>query len=164
MKLVGIDPGQKGGIAYIDDTTVSVTPMPIRTSSQDKDELDFRSVALLLKNLNPDIIYIEQVHAMPGQGVTSMFRFGWGTGGLHGVMEALGFKIVTVGPRKWQKTLMGDEKHEKEDTIAFITAKYPQVSLLATPRSKKPHDGMSDALAIATYGWQECINNQLSKE
>jgi crossover junction endodeoxyribonuclease RuvC len=164
MRLVGIDPGKKGGIAYIDETTVSVIPTPIRTNKQDKDELDFGAIAKLMIKLKPDVVYIENVHAMPSQGTTSMFNFGFSTGGLHGICETLELNIIKVQPRTWQKALMGDDTHEKEDTIAFIEKTYPNVSLLATARSKKPHDGMADALAIATYGWQQHINKELSKD
>lgn len=155
MTVVGIDPGKNGGLAAIaDDGKLSeVVPMPT-----DDNGIDFNAVAAFFKKHNPSVIYMENVHAMPGQGVTSMFNFGFSTGGLHGAARALSFDVKTVNPRTWQKTLMGDAKHEKEDTIAYVTNLFPGVNLLATKRSKKPHDGMSDAIAIAYFGFIQTNN------
>jgi crossover junction endodeoxyribonuclease RuvC len=160
MKVCGIDPGKSGGISFIEDEQlIKVVPMPV-----DDLGIDFNKVAELLKSHNPDVVYIEAVHAMPGQGVCSMFNFGFSTGGLHGVARALNIVVKTVQPRKWQKTLMGDAKHEKEDTIRFVQEKYPEVNLLATKRSKKPHDGMADAIGITTYAFFEEMNINKNKQ
>jgi len=148
MIICGIDPGKKGGLAILDESDlISVIPMPLID-----DSVDFKLVKDFLIKHKPSKIIIEAVHAMPRQGVCSMFNFGFSTGGLHGVCCALDLPITTVQPRTWQKTLMGDAKHEKEDTIAWVINKFPSVNLLATPRSKKPHDGMSDSIAIGYYG------------
>lgn len=159
MKVVGIDPGKNGGLASLDENGMlkEVIPMPT-----DDNGIDFNAVAAFFKKHAPDIIYIENVHAMPGQGVTSMFNFGFSTGGLHGSARALDFIVKTVNPRTWQKALMGDAKHEKEDTIAFVVKLFPSINLLATKRSKKPHDGMSDAVAIAYFGFVQ--SNNINKE
>jgi crossover junction endodeoxyribonuclease RuvC len=154
MKIVGIDPGKSGGLSVIEnDKLIQVIPMPV-----DDNGIDFNKVADFLKTHTPDFVYIEAVHAMPGQGVVSMFNFGFSTGGLHGVARALNLVVKTVQPRKWQKTLMGDAKHEKEDTIRFVQTKYPEVNLLATKRSKKPHDGMADSIGIASYAFFQEMN------
>jgi Holliday junction resolvasome RuvABC endonuclease subunit len=155
MKVCGIDPGKSGGLTAIEDgKLLQSIPMPI-----DDDGVDFNRVADFLKLHNPSVVYIERVHAMPGQGVTSMFNFGFSTGGLHGTARALGYVVKLVQPRTWQKSLMGDAKHEKSDTILFVQKLFPDVNLLATKRSKKPHDGMADSIGIGYYGYQEEINN-----
>lgn len=154
MKIVGIDPGKSGGISYCDETGKVVETVTMPTYEVDgKDKIDFKAVAAILKKHNPDKVYIENVHAMPGQGVTSMFNFGFSTGGLHGVCGALNITVEIVNPRTWQKKLMGDAKHEKEDTINFCLKNWPELNLFATKRSKKHHDGMADACAIAHYGF-----------
>ena len=154
MKVCGIDPGKNGGIAIIENGKLLCHyAMPT-----DNDGVDFNKIAWLLKKELPNFVYIELVHAMPKNGAVSMFNFGFSTGGLHGVARALDLVVKTVQPRKWQKTLMGDAKHEKEDTIRFVQEKYPEVNLLATKRSKKPHDGMADAIGIAYYGFFQEMN------
>jgi crossover junction endodeoxyribonuclease RuvC len=160
MKICGIDPGKSGGLAIIEDGKLIdyiITPC-------DDNGVDFNKVADFLKKHTPDVVYIEFVAARPGQGVCSMFSFGFSTGGLHGVARALNLVVKTVQPRKWQKTLMGDAKHEKEDTIRFVQEKYPEVNLLATKRSKKPHDGMADAIGITTYAFFEEMNINKNKQ
>lgn len=158
MKTCGIDPGKKGGLAIIeDDKLVERIVMPINK----EDNIDWGVIADFLSKHKPNVVYIEQVSARPGQGVCSMFSFGKSYGGLFGVCGALKLPVKSVIPRTWQKKLMGDETHEKEDTIKFVQDKFPDNSLLATSRSKVSHDGMADAIAIACYGYNEevRINN-----
>lgn len=158
MKVGGIDPGKKGGLTIIEDEKViERIAMPI----DENDNIDWGEIANFLSKHSPNIVYIEQVSARPGQGVCSMFSFGKAYGGLFGVCGALKIKVKTVIPRTWQKKLMGDETHEKEDTIKFVQEKFPNISLLATSRSKVAHDGISDSIAIAYYGFLEekHINN-----
>lgn len=158
MKICGIDPGKKGGLAIIEDGNMIerlVTPL------NEEDNIDWEILADFISKHNPNVVYVELVGARPGQGVCSMFSFGKSYGGLFGVCGALKIKVKTVIPRTWQKKLLGDGTHEKEDTIKFVQEKFPLVSLLATKRSKVCHDGISDAIGIAYYGYiQETnINN-----
>lgn len=151
MIYCGIDPGKTGAVSVIEDSNVYVYPMPLN----EEQSVDFTEVANILRKHNPDVVYIEAVSSRPMQGSVSVFTFGFSTGGLHGVCHALGIKIVKVSPQKWQKYLMGKEKgvkHTKEMTIEFIKKTYPNVSLMATKRSRKESDGMADSLAIATFG------------
>ena len=46
---------------------------------------------------------VEQVNAMPGQGVTSMFNFGQTFGAIKGVCAALNLPIFFIRPSKWKK-------------------------------------------------------------
>lgn len=159
MKVVGIDPGKSGGLSVCNDGVVTeVITMPTYEAPDGKDKIDFKAVANFITKHAPNVVFIENVHAMPGQGVTSMFNFGFSTGGLHGVCAALNVELKTVNPRTWQKTLMGDDKHEKEDTIKFCQGKWPQLTFLPTPRSKKPHDGMADSTAISYFGYLDQTN------
>ena len=158
MKVCGIDPGKKGGLTIIeDDKLIDRIAMPIN----DEDNISWETIADFLSKHKPNVVYIEQVGARPGQGVCSMFSFGKSYGGLFGVCGALKLKVKTVIPRTWQKRLLGEGTHEKEDTIKFCQTKYPEVSLLATARSKVSHDGIADSIGIASYGYNEefHINN-----
>lgn len=159
MKICGIDPGKKGGLAIIEDEKVVER---IAMPHDEDDNISWEEVANFIAKHSPNLVYIEQVGARPGQGVCSMFSFGKSYGGLFGVCGALKIKVKTVIPRTWQKKLLGDGTHEKEDTIKFVQEKFPEVSLLATPRSKVPHDGMADAIGIGYYGFKEenHINNE----
>lgn len=131
------------------------------------EEIDTGSLGVVLTTWRPALVVVEAVHAMPGQGVTSMFTFGKGFGMILGTCGALGFTVARVGPALWKRalglTLPKEPKGVKRDagaakregkglTIAWVEKTFPGVSLLATARSRVPHDGMADAIAIAEYG------------
>lgn len=154
--VIGIDPGLKGGIAVIPHSNpggVQVHPMPL---GPDGKNIDYRAVCAIL-GAWAGPVYIEKVHAMPKQGVSSVFKFGMGFGGVLGVCGALGRRVEQVPPQRWQNALFGPKKERNEEdttkvlSVRFAHERFPQVSL--TPgRTRKPQDGLSDALCIATFG------------
>lgn len=136
---IGIDPGAKGGIAVIGDGGACAHPYSPEV---------LRATLEAIQVTNA-LCFVEQVGAMPGQGVTSMFNFGKGYGYILGVLDTLGIPYQTVSPRKWKKafSLSNDKK------LSVSTAKrlFPTVSLLPTERCRKESDGMAEALLIALY-------------
>lgn len=162
MNYIGIDPGQRGGLARITPGSIEVWPMPRHDAEeavQHGTPIDWFRVYRLLSHWEPwkkTVVVIEKVHAFTGQGVSSTFKFGANYGGLLGILGGMSVDYQLVVPRTWKKTVLGDSfEHDKAGTIAFLRQNYPTVNLLATPRSKKPHDGMADALAIAHYGFNK---------
>lgn len=166
FNICGIDPGNNGGLTAMNQNgdIVGCIPMPtivIEGKTKNQTRPNFNKVANFLKAHEICHVTIELVGAMPGQGVCSMFSFGFSTGGLHGACQALDIPVLTVPPRTWQKRLMGDDKHEKDDTINWVLSKYPNVNLLATPRSKKMHDGMSDSIGICYWSWLQIKEDKI---
>ena len=148
MIYVGIDPGQSGGIAIIQGEVVTVRAMPVR----DK-EIDAREIHSILAFLpERTMVFMERVHAMPGQGVTSMFTFGKGYGKILGVLETMDIPYVLITPQTWKNVVLVGTDKGKSAAVEFCRARYPKVLLLETPRCRVPHDGMADALCIAEYG------------
>lgn len=146
---IGIDPGQSGGIAIVKGNLLAaVYVMPVAGK-----EIDTIRINEILKNWLEDnpIAVIEKVHSMPQQGVASSFKFGFNTGILHGIIRTHGIPLHLVTPQAWKKKILSGTAKDKDAAIDFCRRVYPQVNLLATPRSKKPHDGMADALCIARY-------------
>jgi len=148
MNIIGIDPGIRGGIAFYRAEQMLVMPMP-------KDI----QIPKITREIWPGAwrAYVELVHAMPGQGVTSMFTFGKGYGKILGMLETLSIPYGLVSPQKWKKKVLGQKK-DKQAAIAFCAHTYPNISLLATPRSRVPHDGMAEAVCIAHYGIKDYWN------
>lgn len=145
MIYIGIDPGAKGGVALIDGDGITVYPW---------DKASFlgamRGVNLAyLARKDYAICCLEHVGPMPGQGVTSMFHFGENFGYIKGVLEANKIPYELVRPQKWKKEF--SVTSDKNTSIEVCQRLFPDVSLLATPRSRKPHDGMSEALLMAEY-------------
>lgn len=141
MIYIGIDPGQKGAMAFIGDAGITVIPF-------DEGRYLGHLKALAYPPCAAKAV-VEHVNAMPGQGVTSMFNFGKGFGWLLGVLDAYGIPYELVRPQKWKKeySVTGD----KNSSIAVCKRLFPEVSLLPTTRCKKDSDGMAEALLMAEY-------------
>ena len=108
MRIIGIDPGLSGGIAILDDLKIfDIYDMPIMSEGKkNKNQLNSAQlVNIIKKNIIPSgdtFLIVEQVSAMPGQGVTSMFNFGQTFGSIKGICAALNLPIFFVRPAKWK--------------------------------------------------------------
>ena len=109
MKIIGIDPGLSGAIAILENNKIKeLFEMPVMPEGKkNKRQLNSAQLVKLLKD-NFDkkeeiSVVVEQVNAMPGQGVTSMFNFGQTFGAIKGICAALGLPIFFVRPAKWKK-------------------------------------------------------------
>lgn len=162
MLIIGIDPGKKGGAAVLhcDDNDVIANAIATdMTTAQARGKF----LKLHLDGVSKAQVraYIEDVHAMPGQGVRSMFTFGQEMGFWLGLLAGLGIEPVKVAPQKWQnattKGMAG--KTTKERAVRFAMAAFPGVQLSPAP-GRKPHDGIADALCIAYYGMMRGADNE----
>lgn len=166
MNIIGIDPGLHGGIATLvsDGSHYSVTavPMPTIATTRGKkttNALNLPAIVAVLRRVNVlptiTIAFIEKVHTMPKQGVVSAGKFMEGYGQIQGILAALGIGYELVTPQAWMKVVLsGYSKggHGKKPSIQYVTQKYPDLNVMASERSRKPHDGMCDAVCIAEYG------------
>ena len=104
MKIIGIDPGLSGAIAVLENNKVlNIFDMPVMSEGKkNKRQLNSALLVNLIKeniDKNEDVaVVVEQVNAMPGQGVTSMFNFGQTFGAIKGVCAALELTIFFVRP------------------------------------------------------------------
>jgi len=109
MRIFGIDPGLSGGIAILENNKVKeMFDMPVMSDGKkNKRQLNSALLAQIIKDNIEDIedtvMVVEQVNAMPGQGVTSMFNFGQTFGAIKGICAALSLPIFFVRPAKWKK-------------------------------------------------------------
>ena len=98
--ICGIDPGQSGGIAFIDTApSHSYMAYPMPDTERDVFELLDEHAASI------EVAIIEAVHSMPKQGVASSFKFGMSYGFLRGILIALRIPFKEISPQKWTKTL-----------------------------------------------------------
>ena len=148
--FIGIDPGQTGGLALIsaNGTLIDVQQMPAIDS-----EVSGLLLAALLHDWRDMVqdtcrVTIEQVHSMPGQGVSSVFKFGKNFGVALGVVQAMGLPMERVTPQSWKKmfTLIGKDK---DASRGKATELWPS---MAQRWSLKKHNGLSDAALIAEWG------------
>ena len=153
MRIIGIDPGLSGGIAILDNSKVmELFDMPVMPDGK-KNKRQLNSALLVklikdhIKNLEDTVMVVEQVNAMPGQGVTSMFNFGQTFGAIKGICAALGLPIFLVRPAKWKKhfELINSSKDSSRTKAIEM---YPSIS---EQLSKKKDVNKSDAILIARY-------------
>lgn len=143
--FIGIDPGKNGGIAYIDTQYNNFGTEPY----SNKNLIELCIEAHQSTKKERIICCLEKVGAMPGQGVVSMFNFGHSVGYIKGVLEAFKIPYQEITPQKWKREFgLSSKKSLSTDVCSKL---FPGVDLLATPKSKKPHDGMAEALLMAEY-------------
>ena len=140
--IIGIDVGQKGGICCMSYSGIQLVPY--------SDEALNKLTTWCSLQDETTIAYVEQVHAMPNQGVTSMFNFGKSFGYILGVLDACNIETKLVSPQKWKKEFNLDS--DKQKSIDTAKKLFPEVNLFRTNRCTKEHDGMAEALLIAEYG------------
>ena len=139
--FIGIDPGKKGGVAYIDTKDNIAGTMPY----SDKELIDLCADS----KYREVICCLEKVGARPGQGVVSMFNFGQSVGYIKGILEAYRIPYQEITPQKWKREFgLSSDKAVSAEVCRKL---FPDISLLATPKCKKPHDGMAEALLMAEY-------------
>ena len=153
MKVLGIDPGLTGAIAILEGKNViKVFDMPtMAEGKKNKKQLNSAQLVNIIKenvtNGDEVAVIVEQVNAMPGQGVTSMFNFGQTFGAIKGICAALNLPIFFVRPSKWKKhyELINSSKDASRTKAIEM---YPSLS---NQLAKKKDVNKSDAILIARY-------------
>jgi crossover junction endodeoxyribonuclease RuvC len=149
MIYLGIDPGKSGAYAIVCDSGVKVWKFPLAGDALDLGDIAAKFIDLCKSD---DVrAYIEKVGAMPGQGVTSMFSFGFNTGAIHGILAAYRVPTFLVTPQAWKKVILAGTPKDKNSAVEYIRRAYPAVSLLPTEKSRKLDNNMAEALCIALY-------------
>ena len=155
MLIIGIDPGISGAICFFEDGQVKeIIDMPVMADGkknkrqvngpQTYNEISKRINKLPKKDI---IVVIEQVSAMPGQGVTSMFNFGQSFGVLKGICSAMQLSMHFVRPAKWKK-YFGLIKTEKDASRTKVIEIFPYIS---SQLSRKKDSNKADAILIASF-------------
>ena len=155
MLIISIDPGINGAICFFENGEVKdVLEMPTMAEGKKNkrqvngrqmyNELSSRIKAYKTQNIN---VIVEQVSAMPGQGVTSMFNFGQSFGVIKGICAAMQLPIFFVRPTKWKKhfELINSQKDASRTKAIEM---FPKISSIL---SKKKDSNKADAILIASF-------------
>jgi crossover junction endodeoxyribonuclease RuvC len=104
--VLAIDPGLSGAFCHLSDggDILAIGDLPVAGEGK-KARIDAANFALLVRSLEPRRAVVELVSAMPGQGVSSMFRFGQSVGVVTGVLGALAVPIEWVTPGVWKRAV-----------------------------------------------------------
>jgi len=154
MLTIGIDPGLGGGIAGLwGKEVIAIKDMPVMEKSYGKgNQVNPVGLASILMEMRvpgkPVRVIIEQVGAMPKQGVSSMFSFGDSFGVLRGVCGALQYSMSFVIPQTWQKRagLIGESKDAGR---ILAIERHPEMYGFL---KRKKDNGRADAILIAEFG------------
>jgi len=151
----GVDNGLSGGIAIIQGRKIlELLTMPTVVGSNDRNEYDISAIIKILEKYKKNsVLIIEKAQAMPKLGTVQAFSFGKLYGIMLGLACALKIPHNIIHSKTWQKEMFRDISSENTKQASIIVAKqlYPEQSFLATERSKKMHDGMTDALLLCVY-------------
>ena len=155
MLIIGIDPGISGSICFFEDgKIIEAFDMPtMGDGKKNKRQVNGAQIyneilKRIDKNQKKEIrVIIEQVSAMPGQGVTSMFNFGQSFGILKGICSAMQLPIHFIRPTKWKKyfNLINTSKDASRSRAIEI---FPKVS---DKLKRKKDSNKADAILIASY-------------
>ena len=155
MIIIGIDPGIAGAICFFSDgKIIDVIDMPtMADGKKNKKQVNGRQIFNEISNLKskyinvPVSVVVEQVSAMPGQGVTSMFNFGQSFGIIKGICSAMELPIYYVRPAKWKKyfNLINSEKDASRTKVIEM---FPKIS---HKLSRKKDNNKADAILIAQF-------------
>ena len=155
MFIIGIDPGISGAICFFENGKIlDVIEMPtMNEGKKNKRQVNGAQIYNeISKRMNKthieDVrVVVEQVSAMPGQGVTSMFNFGQSFGVIKGICSAMELPIFYVRPAKWKKhfNLINSEKDSSRTKVIEM---FPTIS---NKLSRKKDNNKADAILIAQY-------------
>ena len=155
MLIIAIDPGISGSLCFFEEgKIIDIVEMPnMAAGKKNKRQVNgaqiYNEISLRIKNFQKEDIkvVIEQVSAMPGQGVTSMFNFGQSFGVLKGICSAMQLPMYFVRPAKWKKYFnLINSKKDASRTKAIEIFPYISAQL-----SKKKDTNKADAILLASF-------------
>ena len=148
MRVIGIDPGATGALVMLEDgTPIKWTEMPT-TKIGTATRVNAAALTDFIALCCAEHVYVEQVHAMPGQGVTSMFNFGHSCGTVMGVLGAMGIPCTLITPQAWKKTagLIGTDKDAARARAIQLWPSWRELD------KKGKGQALADAALIARHG------------
>jgi crossover junction endodeoxyribonuclease RuvC len=171
LRICGIDPGLTGAFAFVENgEIVDIVDMPtikVVAGKKKRSVVDSEEIVKIFKKyfFTNTIVYLEKAHAMPGQGVVSMFTNGETFGKLTQACFDFGFVPNIIRATDWKKefNLQSGKKIEKSEkkikTFELAVKTFKKEELFCKTHNRKGEvkikilDGRSDAAIIAYYGY-----------
>lgn len=147
--IIGIDPGCSGAIVLMSDNGgyIAGHPMPVIKVGKSS-RVNGAAVSAILQGHDIKHVYLESVHSMPKQGVSSVFTFGHAAGLVEGVVTGMGLPLTLITPQAWKKSagLIGSDKDAARSRAVQL---YPGLRSLD---AKIKGQALADAILIARHG------------
>jgi crossover junction endodeoxyribonuclease RuvC len=163
--IAGIDPGLAGALFFLDPSNPAngeAIDLPVHMlirGAKKKRELDIAGLIGILATRSITHAFVEQVGAMPGQGVSSVFAFGKTFGAILGVVASRSIPLSLVPPVRWKRALHVPKA--KDAARARASQLLPQA---AEQWRLKKHDGRAEAALIALYGARELTGKAVAAD
>ena len=161
MYYLGIDNGLNGGLVLIDENEMIIQKHVMPFIQGKKKEFDVTEINNIIHRMSvlssreneKPYGFLEEARVQPVSGKRASFTTGLCYGMFQGFLTAYEIPYEIVAPKTWQKELLkGLASDTKVASIMFSQRKYPKVDWTPTERSRKAHDGLTDACCIAIYG------------
>lgn len=151
--IAGIDPGKKGGVCVIDAGSRHAVIYPMPTSVDTKKvKACPAGLSAILRQHEINMLYVERVHFISGQGGVSSFTFGESFGMILGVCAALGIETTQVDPSTWKPRMkITSDKMSAVKLAEKLIPTARESRLFYGPRGGIL-DGPAEAYLIALYG------------
>jgi len=153
-EFISIDNGLAGAIVILKGMhIIEKIRMPILESSKGKNEYNIQEIIKILLKYPEAEIVIEKAQAMPKLGTVQAFNFGKNYGILLGIFAALERRYYIVHSKTWQTEMFRDMNYKDTKQASAIAAQrlFPSENFIATERSKKIHDGITDATLMGVF-------------
>lgn len=147
--ILGIDPGCSGALVVLSEKGEFISHLRTPTIKDGKQtKVNGAAVVRFLNDFGITHAYIEKVHSMPNQGVSSTFTFGHSAGVIEGIIQGMGIPYTMITPQAWKKSnnLVGTEKDAARSRAIQL---YPLVKIFD---KKGEGQAVADALLIARHG------------
>lgn len=150
--ILGVDPGLSGALAIYEPKTKELRhafPIPTFLDAKGKKHINIALLSLFVEEHAKSIekAIVEDVHAMPGQGVVSMFRFGQALGIVEGILGSFFLPVVKASPAVWKGIFkLSRDKKQSREMAATLFPDFSQQ--FAKPKS----DGIAEAALLAVFG------------
>lgn len=160
MKILGVDPGCKGGLALIAPGGVRLFDMPslsLRKGKHLRSVIDLQGLKSIILDTMPDLAVIELVGGMTGQSAVASFNFGKAAAAPEDMVVALtSARVELVAPRVWKRGVGVTHGDKKDAEFARANALYPDYAHTWAARPGNGNydrrSGRAEALLIAHYG------------
>jgi crossover junction endodeoxyribonuclease RuvC len=146
--ILGIDPGLTGALALYHDDQWMLLDMPVAGDAKRR-ELNGPALCAWLREHQPDHAFVEYAAARPGQGVSSIFKFGVTYGAAKMALAACGVPYTIVTPVKWKSAVGIQTGADKEASRLRALQLFPD---LAAYLSRKKYHARADAMLLAYFG------------
>ena len=152
--FIAIDNGINGGLVVLDSQQNIVEKIIMPVLGGTKKEYDIQIIYQFLMKYQDAFAVLEKAQPQFRDGKKQAFKTGYGYGVLQGLLTALNIPFQIVAPKIWQKKVFAGLECDdtKSASILFCKRKWPHEDWTKSERSKKAHDGMTDAACMALYG------------